>query len=210
MSWTVPKPTQPTDASRRLEAAIRKACASQVLMFASSPDAGHFTNDTFPTVVDRNKIFFIGAAHDDGTAFRYTGQDVDFILPGVDVNVDKGSKTDEPQTGSSIATALAAGLAGVIIYCFKISALAGKTTAPEQTSRLENSPGPHVNDGDVARIGQHEAMMKAFESIGRINEEKFIQVWDLFELAARELTTMTDETKLECVGRLCRRLMAGS
>lgn len=154
-------------------------------------------------------MFRIGAAHDDGTAFSYAGKDVDFIFPGVNVNVNTtgSSGTLREMTGSSVATALAAGLAATIIYCFKVSALAVKTRA--QLKSYGDMFGPEFTEAEVTKIAQHEAMKAAFWRIGEINEGRFKQVWETFDPAAQALEDQrkSDDDKVKCVMRLCSKLM---
>lgn len=172
MSWTIPVPEDPTPESELFESAVREACSRNVLMFCSSPDDGNFASREYPSAAQRDKIFRIGAAHDHGLAFNYTDKDVDFIFPGVQVNISAAS----PATGSSIATALAAGLAATIIYCFKISALAVKTQS--QAVTYDDLTRRDFTESAVLKVAQHVVMKGAFGRIGRINEARFIQIWD--------------------------------
>lgn len=216
MSWTIPIPRQHSAASQRFEAAVRKACSRKVIMLGSSPDEGQFTDNVYPTAVERKKMFRIGAAHDDGTAFSYAGKDVDFIFPGVNVNVNTTTSVTGPSgilreiTGSSVATALAAGLAATIIYCFKVSALAVKTRA--QLSSYRNVYGLEFTEAEVTKIAKDEEMKAAFGRIGEINEGKFIQVWETFDQAAQDLEDLSksDDDKVRCIMKLCRKLMPDS
>jgi hypothetical protein len=74
-------------------------------------------------------LFKIGAATEDGTVWKWVGElsDVDFIFPGH--NVVKERYTEAPLescktlTGSSVATAIAAGLAALVLYCVQLGAL---------------------------------------------------------------------------------------
>lgn len=202
MSWTIPVPKE-HPAKHRFEEAVRKASERNVLMFCSSGDEGHFTSNDYPSAVQRDKIFRIGAANDDGLAHRSVGTDVDFLFPGVKVNVN-ATKT---ATGSSVATALAAGLAATIIYCFKMSALAVKTQT--QTMGYSEGYGTKFTEGDVNRISKYAEMRAAFEKIGRVNTERFIQVWDELEPAASKLENYKNDydSQLRCIVQLCTTLM---
>lgn len=94
-------------------------------MFCAASDLGKrnesTTEDDIPAAFgDPIKI---GAAKADGEPWSWTGfQEVDFYLPGHDIVVDgylpaKG----QPQSGSSLATAIAAGLAALIQYCVGVA-----------------------------------------------------------------------------------------
>ncbi|KAJ4395834.1 hypothetical protein N0V93_000048 [Gnomoniopsis smithogilvyi] len=212
MSWTIPVPTTDSAASQLFQEAVREACDSKVLMFASSPDRGQYTTHVYPSSMQSDRIFRIGAASADGVRFSSTDKAVDFIFPGVDVDVSSTngaalSDLERKITGSSVATALAAGLAGTIIYCFKTSALAVKTW------KLLNRPemqviGKTFQESDIEKISQHAAMKEAFERLGPMNEERFIQVWDTFELATQELEkAKSQEDKVSYITTLCSKLV---
>lgn len=207
MSWSIPLPKKPTPAQERFETAVRRACNRNVLMFCSSSDNGHVTNTNinYPSAVQRDRIFRIGAAHDSGLPLSYAGTDVDFIFPGVKVNIN----TTSARTGSSVATALAAGLAATIIYCFKISALAVKTHS--QAMSYNGISLPTFTESAVRRLSQHDVMKTAFSHIGRVNDEQFIQIWDQLQPAVLGLedprNTDDHDSKVLCIMKLCNNLM---
>jgi hypothetical protein len=205
MSWTIPIPKEPSPEKEMFEAAVRKAAnRNDVLMFCSSPDEGHVTSINYPSAVQRDKVFRIGAAHDDGLAFRLVGKDVDFIFPGVGVNVNATSAG----TGSSVATALAAGLAATIIYCFKISVLAVKTQ--NYTMGFNEMTNSSFNESTVRKLSRHTAMKAAFSRLGHVNDASFIQIWDTLQSAVEDLEEHdTDDPiiKAQFIIKLCSKLM---
>ncbi|QPC65808.1 hypothetical protein HYE67_008039 [Fusarium culmorum] len=217
MSWTIPTPTAGSDNQKQIDNVLKLACSKDVLMFCSSPDqrtqAKHY-----PSHYNREKIFLIGAADDSGTAFNHSGLDNDFIFPGVNVNTGNNhgrSYSNDPSspvqmaTGSSIATALAAGLAAMVTYCFKTSALAAVTTRIAQ-GRLPAASGTElVKPQDVGRIAHHDGLKKVFDRIGTMDGGKFIAVWRIFRPATECLTDgkMTYEQKVTHIMELCRDLM---
>lgn len=173
MSWTVSK-----DSSDNLRHAIERAHAANILMFASSCDGGHFSNDTWPVAINRDWFFRIGAATAEGTPFKWAGpaSDLDYILPGVDVAREnpktrpaKDAKYGDTmaemrlETGSSVATALAAGTAAMLLTCVKLLAYQDKEKAfiPAQLQRRE-----HMADM-LDRLGK--------------TSNKFLPVWDTFD-----------------------------
>lgn len=198
MSWTIPVPSHSSPEKVLFEDAMRRAASRNVLLFCSSPDEGKFQTKYYPSAVQPEKMFRIGAAYDDGGAFRYAGKDVDFIFPGVEV-----SNTKNATTGSSIATALAAGLAATIIYCFKISALAVR--AHSQARSNEMLP-PTFTASAVHKLYERDVMKTAFSNIGRVNEEKFIQIWDELRPAVRDLEDSSKSAvhqKVQRIMKLC-------
>ena len=156
-----------------------------MLMFCSSPDEGNFKKLDYPSGPWRERFFRIGAAGADGRIFAYTPEDgITFVLPGVDVVKDQagsgsvdgitGRLVDfKYETGSSVATALAAGLAAMIIYCVKASILAAMTA-----NQNKSFVGIAIPDDGANLIAEHDAMQQAFRSLGTVTTNNFIQVWE--------------------------------
>lgn len=148
-------------------------------MFCSSPDKGKFNHLDYPSGPWPDSFFRIGAARADGTVFNWTNEaGTAFVLPGVDV-VKTQMKNDrlaevQYETGSSVATALAAGLAAMIIYCVKASILAVKTANQNKGPVV----GIAISDDAVKNIVKYDAMKQAFFSLGPATPNGFIQVWE--------------------------------
>ncbi|EEU42353.1 uncharacterized protein NECHADRAFT_40446 [Fusarium vanettenii 77-13-4] len=216
MSWTIPVPEDGSKEKQLLDAVLERACRQKVLMFCSSSDQINAT-EHYPSAYKRQRFFLIGAAHDDGSAYGHAGKDNDFIFPGVSVNTnggnslplylaDKTSSTKE-STGSSIATALAAGLAAMITYCFKASAL-GIVSARTQQGKDYISGSELVKPGDVDRIAEHEVLKAAFGRFGNMENGQFIPVWNRFGPASDVLEgEIKYESKLTCVMNLYSNLI---
>ena len=181
---------------RLWDTVLEKACKRNVLMFCSSSDQIQ-SNKHYPTAFNRDKFFLIGAAHDDGTPYGHAGKDIDFIFPGVNVNTSGGGdlpsyladKTTQAReaTGSSIATALAAGFAATIIYCFKALALATVTVRVLQGRDYITGPQIIIKPEYVRRIAEHDVMKIAFNKVGDVDNGRFIQVWTRFNRAIQVL-----------------------
>lgn len=222
MSWTVPVPDESSEDSKLLKEVLQRACDRKVLMFCSSPDSGQFTDQDYPTAYKRDSFFRIGAAHDDGSAYSYAGHisNLDFIFPGVNVDtsadgsdrrvhlVNDGS-APEGVTGSSIATALAAGLAATIIYCFKASALAVLTSNAQNGSNYKAGPGIVIKPEQVKKMAEHSVMKSAFRKLGEVTEGHFIQVWEAFGLANKVFDDPKKnyDDEVVCIMNLCSNLI---
>jgi hypothetical protein len=107
-----------------------KKIGKETLLFCSAPDKGQskLKDSHYPFNCEGiTKMFKIGAAQATGKEYPWTGDQVDFLLPGENVVMapsDQSMSGDNlPRTGSSVATALAAGLAAMIIHCVRLSAL---------------------------------------------------------------------------------------
>ncbi|KAK7990197.1 NAD(P)-binding protein [Apiospora arundinis] len=219
MSWTVSK-----NCSDRLRKHITRAHDANILMFASSCDGGHFRDDTWPVAIHRDWFFRIGAATAEGMPFRWAGSadDLDYILPGVDVAKEnpktrpkKESQYGEtlasmrPETGSSVATALAAGTAAMLLTCVKMAVVTEKAR--------ESVP---------AELQKREHMATMLNRLHKTENNKFLAVWDTFDTSSWVMTTVrksedgktrtetvtefddsTDEQKLDFVAEKIRSLI---
>ncbi|KAH7120547.1 hypothetical protein EDB81DRAFT_952433 [Dactylonectria macrodidyma] len=219
MSWTLPMPKGSNGVKDTLHTVLQKAVENKVLMFCSSPDEGKFSELDYPSGPWPDDFFRIGAARADGTVFEWTQDDgITFVLPGVDVVKDQvgNSSFDMPssggvtnrvvdfkyETGSSVATALAAGLAAMVIYCVKASILAVKT-ANQNTGPIVGIAIPD-NGGDL--VARPDAMRAAFRSLGKKTHNNFIQVWEELDkisdiLERTRARGSSPEAKLACIKR---------
>lgn len=196
--------------------ALEKAVDSKALMFCSAPDEGKFTKLDYPW---REDFFRIGAARADGTVFQWTPEDgITYVLPGVEVIKDQVSGSSfgglpaawftkrvenfKYETGSSVATALAAGLAAMIIYCIKSSIMNMKIMNQNKDPIM----GTAINDNDANLIVAPDAMKRAFARLGNVTPNKFIQVWEKFDEISETLETLrreesSPEEKVKCIER---------
>ncbi|ROW06250.1 hypothetical protein VPNG_08109 [Cytospora leucostoma] len=163
MSWALKEPKDPVDKSAFNEA-VRRARDHNILMFCSASDEGSFPDYTYPYLSNPESVFRIGAATKEGTApvFLSNGPDISYIFPGIEVALNDEADMNEFEghnsyTGSSIATALAAGLAAVILECVRLGAYYHMT---QKTGTLG-----YINRDDVTKIRNKRTMEEAFNSI---------------------------------------------
>ncbi|KAF3912211.1 hypothetical protein ABW21_db0209351 [Orbilia brochopaga] len=101
-----------------LTKAIKVAKDKNILLFASASDQGSASSrHCYPARA--GGCITIGAATETGEmcAWVHPSQ-AKFCCPGVNVPFKKANETTpKPQSGSSVATALAAGLAGLLLFC---------------------------------------------------------------------------------------------
>lgn len=188
MSWTIESTPENADDIHELELAVEAAAKAGILMFCAANDQGVARDDSYPAASSGTKhIFKIGAAEPQGTVWKWVRDpaDVDFIFPGH--NVVKERPNDAPLekcrtlTGSSVATAIASGLAALILYCVQLAAL----NTQAQTQQPKGSGVVTMEDFEA--IKGHERMKDAFLAIGtsQASLNKYIEVWDIFESAVK-------------------------
>lgn len=181
MSWTVAPPTG--DVKKAFDKALERAIENNVLMFCSSNDTGHFSDPHYPSGYRSEMVFKIGAANPSGLPYERAGSldKLDYIFPGVEVvqrhtKAPPGVETMHAETGSSVATALGAGLAALIMYCAKIGYMYGKVGLKED---------------DVQRLRRYNVMHEAITAFGASTSDqtkgKFIEVWKKLEPKTKEL-----------------------
>ncbi|KAL9566297.1 hypothetical protein ACKAV7_009656 [Fusarium commune] len=169
MSWTIDPPKD--DRERQdLENAIVEAANANILMFCSARDKGAHNTPTYPSKAT-GKIFTIGAANSSGASVDYVGNasELSYIFPGDKVEVDSGRTPPEIVDGSSVATALAAGLAALILYCIQVRIFLAKDSKQKAREAYR-------------KVKQYEGMVKAFDAIETTKESnhKFLKVWEVF------------------------------
>ncbi|RDW68220.1 hypothetical protein BP5796_08877 [Coleophoma crateriformis] len=175
MSWTIdPMELRDEKDKIRLEKAIAEAAEANILMFSSAHDNAPKEDNTYPAVAAKGKIFKIGAAKASGQTDDTVGNAsrVHFTFPGNEVEMEGSTLAHkvEYRTGSSVATALAAGLAALILYCVQVKLF---RSSAEERPKIEQA---------FNKLKKHDSMMKAFRSIGMTegSNGKYIAVWDMF------------------------------
>lgn len=124
MSWTIivekhmPAKTQSEQERlsevEELRKALKRAIDNKILLFGAASDRGNNISSHEEVLPGRAPgVFFIGAADNLGRPNEHVEPDCNFLLPG-------GDGTKEYQ-GSSFSTALAAGLAALILHCAEVS-----------------------------------------------------------------------------------------
>ena len=164
MSWTIEKTDTKGEDIKELTTAIRHAVDKGILLFCAAEDMGNVstTGETYPRSCWTDRIFTIGAATAAGNRWEWTGQGkVDYILPGHEILVERQQGTigqQKVRSGSSLATALAAGLAGLILHSVELC----------------------DHDSSVL-LRDHDRMNKAFKNMTNGGSNEFIRVWTVFQ-----------------------------
>ncbi|KAI0101767.1 hypothetical protein GGR51DRAFT_529279 [Nemania sp. FL0031] len=172
MSWTIERTERNKHDIEKLADAVRDAASKGILMFCAATDQGAYKDTTYPAASSTKKIFKIGAAEASGAALKWLGDQtlVDFIMPGHQVVTEQRDdpriKNSTALTGSSVATALASGLAAVILYTVQLA----------DVYRRSDDLGAYRS------LKNYDRMKEAFSQIGTTKESdnKYITVWNRF------------------------------
>lgn len=180
MSWSID-----TDSMLgELDTAIQAAVNDKILMFCSSIDQGSSARDnTYPGKVPG--CIKIGASSGTGEKLTWVSEtSSDFLLPGENVQPTEAhywSRLKSGPYGSSISTALVAGLAGVLLYCDRLVAAGWDSETRISGGGSEGGCTSFSRDKEVDALRQMNEMKKAFTNLSRGTEKgKLPQVWDHF------------------------------
>jgi hypothetical protein len=202
MSWTIEKTPENEADIKNLEVALDKAAEKDILPFCSANDEATDANESHPAA--NPKRFKIGAATAWGTAWHWTrASHVDFILPGDKVIKDRPGNVPLEKcslvSGSSVATALAAGLAAMVLYCVQFSAYHRHAT---------NQNIKFAALGDFHAMKTRDRVAEAFHAISttKDSDHKYIEVWNTFETAPREGEGKEKDIKREIIATVADKL----
>lgn len=170
MSWSIESNSENVDDIQKLSYALLNAEKLQIILFCARVDNGAYVSyKQYPAAVDTKHIITIGAVTADRSGLAWAGDQAktDFTCPGEDVL----SKTHSQKiSGSSIATALAAGLAAMILHCTRLAAIYFEM----------DSKAPLVTPEDFLKLKNHRYMVNALNSIGISDPGMLIEVWRCF------------------------------
>ncbi|KAI0516989.1 hypothetical protein F5B22DRAFT_605779 [Xylaria bambusicola] len=202
MSWTIEKTDRNGNDIKELEDAITAAARENILMFCAATDQGAYRDRTYPAATSTKKIFKIGAAEASGAALKWLGDQtlVDFVFPGHQVVMephgDPRVKKYTALTGSSVATALASGLAAVILYTVQLAEVS------QERGGLR---------GAYESLKNHDRMKEAFSQIGttKESESKYITVWNRFANVVKQADSESQpkDRWIDYIGMLANDLM---
>lgn len=187
MSWAIKPPLDTT----AFDNAIKNASTRNkpVLMFCSASDQGHFSDYTYPHSSNPNSVFRIGASTATGAFADFVGDPtkLDLAFPGHEVDLDTDADPEHfsrfaSHTGSSIATAIAAGLAALVLECVRLGVIY------TQEAR-QSDPRMAINKEDLFKIRNKMIMMDALKRIGtgEQTQNKYIEVWKTFDTVTKKL-----------------------
>ena len=229
MSWKIKKTEENTPYTNQIDKAIKMGPANGILMFCSNVLRGQRRRcryrPNFPSRVTNRIGFKIGAATEEGKAWKWVGEEkkIDFIFPGHEVVQEryKGVILQHCNllTGSSVATAIAAGLAALVLDRVQLAALHYGDLVEKQKELSESSMqeqkvevdqriqrAEKVLPEDYVNLKNVKEMKAAFNRIG-VTSERYVKVWEVFEHGPKNAVGKTKEEKMEViVGKIAKKL----
>ncbi|OJJ43666.1 hypothetical protein ASPZODRAFT_154494 [Penicilliopsis zonata CBS 506.65] len=203
----------------RLETAIKQAATEDILMVcAAADDIELLGKDTLPYSAAMEQIFRIGACN--SQAQRDPGSEnartIAYFLPGIQVAEARRPNSLKPivyHDGSSISTALAAGLMSMILHCVRYMAQCHEVNA---SSPDGSSPyGINRSAGWGGALRRHNNMRAALRNIvtysgpGEQEDPKQLPVWRIFGDTAQKLNDASGVQKVEKLWDLVAHLCHG-
>jgi hypothetical protein len=212
-------PDPDAEAIDKLEKAIDEAVKAGILIFCSASDQiEEDAKDSLPYRRAPSYVFRIGAALPHGQSAPETEDKgkIDYFFPGTQVAEDfnpQGFKVPRYHDGSSVGTALAAGLASLIMYCAAIMREYTKARPEGRASAVQEYYAKVA-----AALQSRENLKQALNNIGSGNkpDDKFLEVWKEFGAATDKMAALAtkgndtgeerNRKKMEELDELVRRL----
>lgn len=117
MSWSIDRTDVNEAYIESLGEQIKAAAAAKIIMFCAAADEGRYFDRNarlYPYSADTGYIRLVGSARESGDSSDFVDpHQVDYLFPGEDIKELNG------HDGSSAATALAAGFAALVLWCFQ-------------------------------------------------------------------------------------------
>ncbi|KAJ8127354.1 hypothetical protein O1611_g6283 [Lasiodiplodia mahajangana] len=209
MSWTIYNSRGRNDDDvTRLMDALRRAEDANIIMFCACQDSGYSGHrEPYPATSCNSKTMKrIGSAGAYGERSEYVNpKEVDYLFPG-----EVAMSQEKVCSGSSAATALAAGLAGLILWCCALQTRGTGDEKPKPTVRTNSTHQdhtPHKTANSKAMMSpettgpinfqNHDRMYRLFDNLRSSEENPLVNITPLLRNAAKK-----DDPAKELV-RLC-------
>ncbi|KAL6808591.1 hypothetical protein V8C40DRAFT_259444 [Trichoderma camerunense] len=159
MSWTIEN-IKNAEEQNRLENALARADkgGKGIIMVSSASDQGGISPQTWPG--ESGKCIRIGAStQTSDKSFQVHQKDIDFLFPGGPISLSTNKEdlpAEKTYNGSSFATAVAAGTAGLLLYLDRLAEKWGM-------NKEDVDGGDKGNDNQWIPLKGRSAMKKMFE-----------------------------------------------
>ncbi|KAF9767671.1 hypothetical protein IL306_015131 [Fusarium sp. DS 682] len=202
MSWTIKEVKSGPGANQKaiatLELAIQEAARHDILMLCAVQDSSNYENDEpFPQKSDTKKLMIIGSADEGGDKSKFVNpKSFDYLFPG---EISIPGILTETDKGSSVATAVAAGMAAMVLWCAEYHSVALKPNEDAKGQRsLNNTEAPEttlsarINISEEPKTGPRTApewdfrrdrRMSALFDVLKLDKDKFVDITSIINRA---------------------------
>ncbi|TWU74167.1 hypothetical protein ED733_000425 [Metarhizium rileyi] len=172
MSWTIQTHTTDSDDMKAFKTALEKADTANILLFGSANDQGATNQqDYFPGCW--SQCIRIGGATFTGEKLAWVDKNAEYWFPGRNVPFpSKDGKSVLYESGSSVATAAATGLAGLLIYSARLLSSSAANDSPQ-------SQDPNDRKGQFQDFQDRKVMTKAFKTMAQGEDGRFPRTDDM-------------------------------
>ncbi|KKP00179.1 hypothetical protein THAR02_07703 [Trichoderma harzianum] len=190
MSWTIEDNIKNEDAQKKFQDALATADDKNIIVVSSASDQGGNSTKTWPG--ESGRCIRIGASTETGDKSSHVHRgDMEFLFPGEEVPLDANEEYSSRTLldGSSVATAIAAGTACLLLY---LDRLAQKWGGFEQQSNSgEETDNWKETDEIWVPLKGRASMKKVFESMSIAGNkcpslDMFIDQFDEFSFSETE------------------------
>lgn len=167
MSWTMYETSENKKDLDELAKTINDAAGQGIILFCAGEDRGQLEGNKkpYPAASDTKRIKRIGSAGEYGEKSDFVNEaNVDYLFPG--------EIATEQDQGSSAATALASGLAAMILWCSELYRV-------REDEKATKGDGTELEDLD---FGVKERMISLFEAL-QTPTNKFVNITDILNEA---------------------------
>ncbi|KAG4431178.1 hypothetical protein IFR05_013341 [Cadophora sp. M221] len=193
IAWTVEEALRTKSDIDEFKAAIQDASRQGIIIFCATHDQLLGVNTALAASIRNNDVIIIGAAGDVDQEGRLpeTTNGADFIFPGSDASSkfpnDPSMDKQESIPEVDVATALEAGLAGLLLYCVKL----GAAISPQVAHEI-------VTTNDFKAFKSDKKMKMAFMSLST-SEHNLLDVWGSFERRRNRIESRGDKSMTDLI-----------
>lgn len=201
-----------------LDSAIQAAANDNILMFCAVQDGAHYEADEiYPSQSDTTKLMTVGSADETGERSAFVKKDsANYLFPG---EISLPSILDEKDQGSSVATAVAAGMAAMILWCAEYHSLWTKQSATMTSKAIPQAsdyrdpefagaPASHPCKASRRRTAAEWDFRRDRRMINLFNElkptdDRFVDITNIINEVLRETDESYNDVQGIQVGRSC-------
>lgn len=165
MSWTLSQEVANDETLRtKFKNAVQEAEKHHILMLGATMDQGRNTrNSTFPSK-ELSEIICIGGAGLQGEDDTASQEDSEFTFPKGNLGKIHPTKPgNEEVSGSSVATALAAGLAALVLHCAELTKCKSGRTTLRSKEKMSKTFRAMTEKDDGTRQSRYVAAQNYFK-----------------------------------------------